>query len=149
MLVNPWNCWTEPTEKEASTKKLQLNKASTKKLQLNNMKQIHFDSKSVVNIFRCKNPKLVYGIRYDRYHNKKIIVSTQHDLIINKQTIWKPPESVSIALGQFINLWRPPNSSISSDVGRSAKWYVFPRIIWQPISSSWLVVKPLIVPATR
>lgn len=67
----------------------------------------------------------------------------------HKTTIWKPPESVSIALGQFINLWRPPNSSISSDVGRSARWYVFPRIIWQPISSSWLVVNPFIVPATR
>lgn len=38
------------------------------------------------------------------------------------QTIWKPPESVSSALGQFINLWRPPISSMSSEVGRRAKW---------------------------
>lgn len=64
----------------------------------------------------------------------------------HQTTIWKPPESVSNARGQFINLWRPPNSSMSSEVGRRAKWYVFPRIIWHPISSSWLVVKPFIVP---
>ena len=61
-------------------------------------------------------------------------------------TTWKPPESVSNALFQFINLWRPPKSSISWEPGRSSRWYVFPSIIWQPISSSWSVVKPFIVP---
>lgn len=63
-----------------------------------------------------------------------------------KETIWKPPESVRRARGQFINSWRPPTVFNSSAPGRSARWYVFPKIIWQPRSSSWSHEIPLIVP---
>ncbi len=73
-----------------------------------------------------------------------------NDLAEGKQlieTIWKPPESVRRARGQFINWWRPPIFSSSSAPGRSARWYVFPSIIWHPKSSSWSPARPLIVPA--
>ena len=46
-----------------------------------------------------------------------------------KLKIWNPPESVKIALSQFINLWSPPASLINSWPGLKNKWYVFPNII--------------------
>jgi hypothetical protein len=51
---------------------------------------------------------------------------------------WKPPESVSMGLSQFMNLCRPPAFLIISVPGLRYKWYAFDSSIWtpQPFNSS-------------
>ncbi len=49
---------------------------------------------------------------------------------------WKPPESVRMARGQAMNLCSPPSAAIRSAPGRSARWYVLPRMICAPSRST-------------
>ena len=41
---------------------------------------------------------------------------------------WKPPESVSMPLGQLMKPCSPPIWATTSDPGRLSRWYVLPRM---------------------
>mmetsp|Transcript_25528 Transcript_25528/g.69288 ORF Transcript_25528/g.69288 Transcript_25528/m.69288 type:complete len:210 (-) Transcript_25528:241-870(-) len=64
----------------------------------------------------------------------------------SSETIWKPPESVSMPRGHDTNSCSPPIEATKSLPGLFCKWYVLPRITWQSRSSSCCGVIPLTVP---
>ena len=66
----------------------------------------------------------------------KVTPSSVICLVSASEKTWKPPESVRIPLCQFINLCKPPASSISSGPGRNHRWYVFAKITVAPIVSN-------------
>src|SRR5262245_11221456 len=59
---------------------------------------------------------------------------------------WKPPESVRIGSGQFMNLCKPPSAAMRSAPGRNMRWYVFPRTISVPVSRTVSGASPFTVP---
>ena len=60
---------------------------------------------------------------------------------------WKPPESVRIGPGQFMNLCSPPSAATRSAPGRSIRWKVLPSTISAPVSATDCGSIALIVPA--
>ena len=60
---------------------------------------------------------------------------------------WKPPESVRIGPGQFMNLCRPPSAATRSAPGFSIRWKVLPSTISAPVSATDCGIIAFTVPA--